>query len=251
MSATVSFVSRAEALLNRLAQVQAQREDQAARTVVETAQTRASRSRRALDDVLRGSPRLVNRGVTLPVVSAGTRAEVAKARTALRTTATSIVGAQVGEIASRIGTQSADHALEVGERVAKSLVADLNRSVDKKRVELLPGGIDQRIVSYPGNSDVLVVKLQAIQRRLQSKVESLSIGELEGRLDEIMRDAASWVQERPLLDKHLEGQHPEIREFLRRAASDEGSPWHLVTSEVLTWLSDPENAASLRIVLRS
>lgn len=252
MMSTGSFVSRAERLLNRLGQVQAQREDAKARAVVEAARTRANRSRQALNQVIRVTPGLVERGeLTPPVLSATVRGDVVKARTALRTTASSIVGAEVGEIASRIGSQSVHHALEVGEKLVRSMTADLNKLVEKRRQALLPTGIDQPIVTYPGVSLLLVTKLQGAQRRLGMKVDSLNPDQLEQRLDEILRDAGIWAQDRPLLDRGLEDQHPDIKEFLRQATTEAGAPWSLVTPTVSDWLSNPENTSSLRIVLRS
>ena len=175
MPATESLAMRAEALLNRLAQVQAQRADDEAHAEVVKARARASRSREVLDDVQRVIPVLEKDGVAPPAVSEAMRAEAVKARTALRSTATSIVGAQVGEIASRVRSQSVNSALEVAEKLARFLVADLNRSVEKKRLEILPDEINQRIVTYPGASDLLAVRLTNIQTRLLRKVDNLSV----------------------------------------------------------------------------
>jgi hypothetical protein len=251
MPATESLAARAEKLLNRLAQVHAQRADLEARTEVVTAQARASRTREVLEDVQRVIPILAENGVASPAVSEAMRGEAVKARTALRSTATSIVGAPLRDIASRIHSQSVNSALEVGDKLAKSLVADINRSVDKKRLEILPDGIDQRIVIYPGASDLLAVRLQGIQGRLQRKVDGLGPSELEQRFRDIIRDTAAWMTDRPRLEASLENQHPDVRELLRQAATEDGASWSLITPAVQTWLADPENSTTLRIVLRS
>jgi hypothetical protein len=115
----------------------------------------------------------------------------------------------------------------------------------------LPTNIGERIVTFPGTSDVLVVRLMSIQRRLQQKVESLTARELTRRTQQIKDDAANWARERPQLDISLQGRHPDVQEFLRQAATEEGAPWDLITPVVTDWLDDPENTVGLRVVLRS
>ena len=89
-----------------------------------------------------------------------------------------------------------------------------------------------------------------MQTRLQRKVENLAPGELAQRLQLLVDAAESWTAERPRLDEGLDRQHPEVRDFLRQAATEDGAPWSLLTPVVQRWLGDPENTASLRIVLR-
>ena len=89
-----------------------------------------------------------------------------------------------------------------------------------------------------------------MQTLLQRKVDGLAPGDLAQRLQELVDAAASWTTDRPRLDEGLDRQHPEVQEFLRQAATDEGAPWSLITPIVQTWLADPENTANLRIVLR-
>lgn len=251
MPATESLAARAETLLNRLAQVEAQEADQQARMDVERARARASRSRVALEDSLGLIPVLAEHGVTLSRGPGTGVPDLVKAKAALRSTATAIVGAPVSDVASRTRSPSVNSALETAEKLAKSLLADLNRSVDRMRQKILPEGIEQAIVVYPGASDALAVKLRRIQSRLQLKVDGLSASLLEQRFREMIADAASWAADRPRLDSSLEGQHPEVREFLRQAVTEKGAPWHLITPEVRTWLSDSENTVNLSVVLRS
>ena len=61
------------------------------------------------------------------------------------------------------------------------VLAGLNRSVERWRQEILPAGIGDRIVAYPGTSDHLAVRLGNIQRRLQQRVENLAAGQLTQR----------------------------------------------------------------------
>lgn len=251
MPTTESLATRAETLLNRLAQVEAQEANDQARMDIERARVRASRSRAALEEELGLIPVLAEHGATLSRLPGTGVPDLAKARTALRTTATAIVGAPVGDVASRTRSPSVNSALETSEKLAKSLLADLNRSVDRMRQQILPEGIEQDIVIYPGSSDALAVKLRRIQSRLLQKVDGLSASLLEQRFREMIADATTWAADRPRLDSSLEGQPPEVREFLRQAATEEGAPWHLITPNVQTWLSDAENTVNLSVVLRS
>lgn len=252
MAATESLSARAEAMLNRLAQAQAEAASQQARTEIETARARASRVTDDLSAAKAAIPVLDECGFAVgPTVPVTTLQEAARARTALRTAATSMVGAQADEVASRVGTQSVDSALVTAEKLARSVLTGLNRSVERRRQELLPVWIDERIVAYPGTSDALAVRLRRIQSRLQRNVENLTAGQLTQRAQEIMGDVAAWVEEWPRLEAGLRGRHPDVEEFLRQAGTEQGAPWHLVTPAVATWLEDPENTANLWVVLRS
>jgi len=252
MGAPESLAARAEAMLNRLAQAQADAASQQARTEIETARARASRVAADLCAAKDAVPVLDECGVAVsPAVPGTMLQEAARARTALRTAATSMVGAQPDEVASRVGSHSVDTALATADKVARLVLVGLNRSVERRRQELLPAGIGERIVAYPGTSDALVVRLGIIQNRLQRKVENLTAEQLTQRAQEINHDAAAWAAERPRLDTGLEGRHPEVREFLRQAGTEQGASWRLITPTVAAWLEDPENTASLRVVLRS
>jgi hypothetical protein len=252
MAAAESLADRAEAMLNRLAQAKAEAASQQARTEMETARARASRIAADLRAARDAVPDLTECGVAVDLaVPRSLLQEAPRARTALRTAATSMVGAQPDEVASRVGSQSVDTALATAERLAKLVLAGLTRSVERWRQEILPAEIDERIVAYPGTSDLLVVRLTNIQRRLQQKVENLAADQLVQRAQQIKVDAAAWAQERPQLDTSLQDRHPDVQKFLRQAATDEGATWTLITPAVADWLEDPENAAGLRVVLRS
>lgn len=246
-----SFAARAEILLNRLAQVEAQETDRQAQAEIERARLRVSKDRGDLADALRVIQILEESGINPPVIPNGTLADLSKARTALRTAATTMVGAHIGDVVSRIRTQSVNNALMTVEKFTMSLVTGLNRSVDRERLRILPHGIDERIVVYPGVSEAMAVRLRRIQSLLQRKVERLEPDDLVKRFREIVNGVASWTEDRPKMDEKLEDQHPEVSEFLREAATEEGAPWLLITSAVRTWLSDPENTVNLRVVLRS
>jgi hypothetical protein len=153
-------------------------------------------------------------------------------------------------IASRVRSSSVNQALEAAEKFSRYLDSALNRSVEKKRQEILPDGIDKPVVRYPGTSFLVAAQLEKLQTQLQRKVENVAPGELPQRLQKLVDAAASWAAERPRLDEGLDRQHPEVRAFLRQAASEDGAPWSLFTPVVQRWLDDPENTANLRIVLR-
>ena len=250
MPASQSLAERAEILLNQLAQVVSQEADQQAQLEIENARQRASGSRQALTDAGDAINVLAASGVTVPPIPSQTLTDLAAARRTLRTAATAIVGAQVDVIASRVRSNSVNQALEAAERYSRYLDAALNRSVEKKRLEILPDGIDKPIIRYPGASYLVAAQLEKLQTRLQRKVENVPPGELPQRLKLLVDAAASWTAERPRLDEGLDRQHPEVRTFLRQAAAEDGAPWSLLTPVVQQWLGDPENTASLRIVLR-
>jgi len=235
--------------MNRLAQVEAQETDLQARLEIEKARIRASSSREALEDALGVIPVLMESDVN-PVIPTSPAIDLPGARRALRTTATSVVGVPVGEIASRVRSQSVNSALEAADKFTRNLVSALNRSVEKKRQEVLPPGINQPIIAYTVASEALALKLRKLQTVLQRKVENLPPGDLAQRLNEIISATASWTADRPRLDEGLDRQHPEVQEFLRQAATEEGAPWSLLTPVVQAWLAEPQNSANLRIVLR-
>ena len=200
MPASLSLAARAEALLNRLAQVEAQEADQQARLEIERARVRASNSREGLENALSVIPVLAESGVH-PVIPASPAIDLAGARRALRATATSVVGAPVGEIASRVRSNSVNTALENADRFTRNLVSALNRSVEKKRQEILPPEIDRPIIAYPGASDALAVRLRRLQTLLQRKVDGLSPSDLAKRLQELVSAAESWTTDRPRLGR--------------------------------------------------
>ncbi len=133
MPASPSLATRAEILLNRLAQVEAQEADRLAKLAIENARQRAGSARQSLTDALDVIPVLAESSVTLPAMSGQTLSDLAAARRTLRTAATTIVGAPVSEIALRVQTNSVNHALETAEKTARHLDSALNRSVEKKR----------------------------------------------------------------------------------------------------------------------
>jgi hypothetical protein len=252
MAAPESLASRAETMLNRLAQAKDEAASQQARTEIEAARARASRIAADLCAARDAVPDLAQCGVAVDLaVHDSLLQQVTRARTALRTAATLVVGAQPDEVVGRVTSHSVDAAMASAERLAKSVLAGLIRSVERWRQETLPAKIDERVLAYPGTSDALLVRLQSIQFRLQQKVENLTAEKLVRRAQQIKDDAATWAQERPRLDASLRDRHPEVQEFLRQAATDEGASWDLITRIVADWLSDPENNASLRVMLRS
>jgi hypothetical protein len=250
MSPSPFLAARAEVLLNRMVQVEAQEADRQARLAIENARHRVSRARQGLTDTLVMIPVLAESGVTRPPMPGQTISDLAAARKALRAAATTIVGAPVSEIASRVQSNSVNNALETAEKTARYLDSALNRSVEKKRQEILPPGIDKPLIHYPGASYTLVAQLERLQTQLKRKVENLAPGDLAQRLQDLIRAAETWTAERPQLDEGLDHQHPEVRDFLRQAAGPEGVPWPQLTPVVQAWLADPENTANLRIVLR-
>jgi anaerobic glycerol-3-phosphate dehydrogenase len=247
-SGTPSLAGRAEALLNRLAQVEAQETDQQDRIEITRIQLRASNNRVALATALGVIPVLAQSGVN-PVVGTPSALDLGAARRVLRATASNLVGSSAGEAASRVKRQSVNNALATAEKFSRNLESALNRSVEKRRQELLPAGIDRPVIAYPGASDALAVRLRGFQIVLLRKIDGFDPSELEQRLRKIVTAAESWSTERPRLDEALDGQHPEVKNFLTQAATDEGAPWSLITPAVSEWLANPDNTVDLKVVL--
>jgi hypothetical protein len=252
-SETESLAARAEAMLIRLVEARAEESSQQTRTEIENARARASKITADLHAAKDAIPELTECGVAVDLATPNSLLqEVARARTALRTAATSMVGAQPNEIASRVGSLTVDTALATAERLARSALLGLIRSVERWRQENLPANIAERIVGYSGTSDLLIVRLKHIRGRLEQKVENLDAGQLAQRARQIRDDAAAWAQERPKLDGGRQGRHPDIQRFLLSAATDdtdEGASWDLITPVVAKWLQDHENTANLRVVV--
>lgn len=252
MTTTQPLAARAEAMLNRIAQAKAEENSQQAGTEIAAVRKRANTVADRLCAARDAGSDLTNYGVAFgPTMSGPLLQQVTRARTALRTAATSMIGAQPEEVVTRAGSRSVDDALDTAEKLSKSVLAGLIRSVERWRVGILPADISDRIVTFPGTSDVLVVRLLEIQRRLQEKVENVAAEQLALRARQIKDDADAWAKERPKLDSSLQGRHPDVQEFLRQAATEEGAPWGLITPVVANWLGDPENTVGLRVVLRS
>ena len=148
MPASPSLAARAEAVLNQLAQVEAQEADRQARLEIENARQRAGSSRQALKDALDAIPVLAESGVTVPPIPSQTLSDLPVARRTLRTAATNIVGVSVDEIAKRVRSSSVNHALETAEKYSRYLDSALNRSVEQKRQEILPPGIDEPVTLF-------------------------------------------------------------------------------------------------------
>ena len=162
-----------------------------------------------------------------------------------------MVGAPVDDDRQPGPVQLGQPALEAAEKTRRYLDAALNRSVERRRQEILPAGIGEPIVAYPGASDALVARLEQLQSRLQRRSRTSRRATGAAGTADHRRCGRVWAAERPRLDTGLEGHHPEVQEFLRQAATEEGAPWRFITPVVGGWLDDPENTANLRVVLRS
>lgn len=245
-----SLAARCESLLNRMVEARAEAQDVNARLAVERARRRAHDAKQDLDSIGVEAPLLMEKGVSQVALTEALRIEVRKARTALRSTATASVGETGTDVAKMVGRASVDEALTTADRCAKFLVKEWNRSVELKRVEILPDGIGNRIVAQPGQSDRLVAELTRVQLQLQMPVSGLDIESLRVRLGEILENVATWADKRPELDVVPDGESPEVGAFKTAAASEGGAAWELVTAKVLEYLADPENAGYYRVFLR-
>lgn len=246
------LADRAENVLIKLSAAVAGQKNADAVTKIENARQRAKEGRAVLHSLLAALPDLESAGVAKPTLTAARSKEVAKARQTLKTTATSIVGKDIEEIASRVSTATIDGYLNLAENLHRSLLTEINRAVDRRRIELLPDRIAEPIVSFPGIPYSNILALRRIQMTLQTPVAGLlSTDDVLRRLKEIQAGVTEWNEKRPLLDQAAQAQPADVKRFMTAAASEEGASWDLVTDGVRDWLALEDHAASIRIHLRS
>lgn len=252
MSAQLSLADRAENVLIKLSAAVAGQKNADAVGKIENARQRAKESREKLHSLLAALPDLESAEVAGPTLTAARIREVAQARQTLKTTATNIVGKEIEDIASRVSTATIDGYLNLAESLNRSLLAEVNRAIDRRRVELLPDRVAEPIISFPGVPYFNILALRRIQTTLQATVTGLvSVDEALKRLKEIQAGVTEWNEKRPLLDQAAESQPPEVKRFMAAAASEEGASWDLVTDEVQDWLAIDDHADSIRIRLGS
>lgn len=247
MSAQQSFVARAESLLNQLARLADAEADASATHTIAATNKRVSEAIGGLTAVGDAREKLASSQVAVPKPTAKSRTDAGKARTTLRTAATTSVGANAKDLAQRLNTASVDSAIATAETLLRVGLADLNKAVDAKRKEFLPPDIERAIPNYPGASLVLTTRLEVIQRRLLAKIENREPAELVAKISEIHQDVLGWTTGMPTLEEGMVRLHPDIQAFVRAVASPDGAAWPLITPTVADWLADPENHSGLRI----
>lgn len=252
MSTQSSLADRAEKVLIKLSAAAADKKNVDAVRKIENARQRAKAGREALQSLLAALPQLEGSGVAKPKLTAAKSKDTAKARQTLKTTATNIVGKDIDEIASRVSTPTIDGYLSLAENLHRTLLAEVNRAVDRRRIELLPERIGDPIVSIPGVPYSNILGLKRVQATLQEPIAGLgSVDAVMQRLEAIQAAVAEWNEKRPLLDQATQTQPAQVRHFIAAAASEEGAPWDLVTDEVRDWLATEDHADSIRIHLKS
>jgi hypothetical protein len=247
---TPSLAMRARRLIEQLGDLREREQDEQARSIVESVSARSQACRRRLSDTTDAVQDLERHGIPFPTLQRTLLDSVPAAKKTLRTTATTIERTDPRTSAGRARLQSVDNALATCERIAKALELQLVGAVERRRQQLLPADIQSPVHGYSGVSEALVVRLQSLQRTLQAPLPGVAVDKLVGLLDRIAAQAEQWTREHPLLEAALEKHHPEIKEFLRLAATEEGAPWSAITPSVSQWLSDPANTADLKVVLR-
>jgi hypothetical protein len=244
-----SLTARAETILIGLTQLEAGQESAAAWNTIETNGAWAQRSREALQSDLDTVPSLEALGVSWPTLAQAKQKEVTQARTALRTTASNVVGVDdIATMAKRVSTETVNRSLKAAEQTTKWLITELNRAVNRRREELLPDRIDEPLVRYPGVDFSTFSGLQRAQTLLQKQVVDVSTAEqLRELLERIIAAAQMWEANRHLIDQAEQSEHPEVRDFLAAAATDDGAPWDSITPVVREWLSNEAHADGIRI----
>ncbi|MEV6638465.1 hypothetical protein [Amycolatopsis sp. NPDC051371] len=247
---TPSLATRARRLIEHLGDVKEREQDQQARSIVESVSARSQVCRRRLSATTDAVQDLERHEIPFPTLQRTLLNDIPAAKRTLRTTATTIERTDPRASAERARSQSVDSALATCERIAKELELHLARAAKLRRQQLLPADIQSPVHGYSGVSEALVVRLQSLQRTLQAPLPEMAVDKLVASLDRIAAQAEQWTREHPLLEAALEKHHPEIKEFLRLAATEGGAPWSAITPSVSQWLSDPANTADLKVVLR-
>jgi hypothetical protein len=244
------LAERADKLRVLLAQTREREEDADAWNRIKTARAQAKQGREALQAAVAALTGLEAVGVSRPGPPRAKAESIVKSRRTLRATATNITGVETGDMAKKVSTASVNHALGTAEDIARWLVAELNRAVERKRLELLPGNVTDRVIRYPGVEYSVIVGLEWRQKLLQTTVSGVAAGELPKRMEDILEAVAYWRAKWPLLDQARQSQHSDVKRFLDAAASEEGASWALITDVVRSWIASDENADSLKIHLR-
>jgi hypothetical protein len=244
------LAERADRLRTQLAQFLEEQEDADAWNRIRTASAHAKQGREALQSAIAALARLETAGVSRPSLPRARVESIGKSRRNLRATATNITGVETREMAKKVSTASVHDALRTAEDTARSLVTEMNRAVDKKRLELLPENITDRVIRYPGVQYSVIVGLERRQQLLQTPVSGVAASDLPKKIEDIREAVDYWKANRPLLDQAQRSQHADVKRFLDAAASEEGASWALITDVVRNWIASDENAESLRIHLR-
>jgi len=252
MNTSPSLADRAETTLIRLTAVLTDKKNAEAVSRIENVRQRAKVARENLNALLTALPAMEAAGVARPQLPSAKSKDLAKARQAFKTTASSVAGKEVDDIASRVSTATFDSYLGLAENLYNILLAQLNKAVDARRIELSPDKISEPIVALPGVAYSDILALQRIQRTFQTPVAGLaSVSELLKRLKEFETAVEEWAEKRPRLDEATQTQPEQVRRFIAAATSEEGAPWELLTDEVRDWLSIGDHSDSIRIHLRS
>lgn len=244
------LAERADTLRTLLAQTREREKDADAWNRIQTARAQAAQGREAMLAAIAALARLEAVGVSRPSLPRAKAESTVKSRRTLRATATNITGVDTGDMAKRVSTKSVDQALGTAEDTARWLVTEMNRAVEKKRLELLPENIADRVIRYPGVQDSVIVGLERRQTLLQTPVSGVAASDLPKKMEDIREAIDYWNANRPLLDQAQQSQHPDVIRFLDAAASEDGASWDLITDVVRNWIGSEENADSLKIHLR-
>ena len=158
MPAPLSLAARAEALLNRLAQVESQEADRQARLEIEKARLAGEQQPRGPGGRARRDPGAggVRRDIRL-IPACPHRSGRGAAGLADNCHHHSRGTCRRDRLAGTVPLgQPAPWKPRTGS--PGTWISALNRSVEKKRQEILPPGIDQPIIAYPGASDALAAQ---------------------------------------------------------------------------------------------
>lgn len=243
----MTMAARAESLMLKHAQIAEGEKGAADWAIMEASRKRAEQAFEALIEVRDANERLSVFGVNSAELTELWRKRAQKARADLRRAASDLVGKDVSEMAKRIGGKSVDEALSTSSDLAKFLSSALAKSAEQERLKRLPSDLDRPLAGLTAVPGSTLVRLDRVKRSLETSLSGLPASELPERFETMLKNLEWWHEIGPELDAAVADQHPDVRGFLEAAISEEGAKWSAVSSVVLDWLDDEENASSIRI----
>jgi hypothetical protein len=178
-----------------------------------------------------------------------------KARTRLRSTATRLEAPELDEpaIIQTLDGPTFQEALRDADGMVERLAALVAKALETERSRVLPKTLDETLPDVPGKV-AMVAQLSIKRERMRVPVSVTAEALTSERAAVLLAEqadyqaaAAYWEETYPILREALERERPEVRAFLRAAATAEGAKLSLLTAEVWRRLEEDGNLDEFRI----
>ena len=243
---TTVLKDQAAATRLAIAELEERSREQAERTAIATALSRARNASDSIALALVVRQELSDAGAALSSISSSRRKDAAEGRTGLRRAAT-LLADPSRQLTALLNGQSVQNSLKHAEEVCRALESTLRAAVEAQRVALRPADLERPIPEVPGHSRT-VFTLRRAKDLLIEPVQNVPLPLLPQRLTDLRDAATNWQQLRPQLDAEVEALAPALRLFVEAATSENGASWALVVDEVRNWL-DEGHGESYRVTL--